>query len=91
MTTDTKRNRPKEGKICLDSVVQIQHAIYGEIEEWLQEYNMVATYDEKVDLALSIFEELDAGAVIPPSYDFTREEDIEHFNDVKHASFGSTQ
>lgn len=80
MSTSSQRSRPPEGKIGLDSRIQVQHKIMEEIEEWAKNYEIRLSFKEKADLVLTIDEELFHGAIYPPDFPETVEDDVEHYN-----------
>ena len=73
-----------------DSNVQVKRAIMHELEDWLIFYGVVSRegqletvlFDERNDLVLSIFEELEAGRALDPALTETCGHDDEHYNNT---------
>jgi hypothetical protein len=80
MSTRSQRDRPEEGKIGLDSRVQVRHGLMDEIEEWLDHYKITTTFDERDDLVQSIDEVFEDGNLYHPDFPETNEDDDEHYN-----------
>lgn len=58
----------------------MKNEIRQEVEEWCDHYGVVCSFEQTVDLVLTIYELLDDGRILPRDMPETVNADDEHYN-----------